>query len=135
MAQISPSYSVASLVTLVGVATPNPPNTGAAAPENFINLTSPGDCIFAIRAFLCHLAVLPYFWPAARFLRILKIGGDEPAGRSTWFFAFWSCRCGQSSDEEAQLNRCQDYNGEQPVDNKLLHRENSLLILLDRLSV
>ncbi len=54
VAQISPSGSFAPLVNLVGVATPNPPLTGAerrycgaAAPKNFINLPSPGDCIFA----------------------------------------------------------------------------------------
>jgi len=55
VAQISPSGSFAPLVNLVGVATPNPPMTGAerrccgaAAPKNLIIQPSPGDCIFAI---------------------------------------------------------------------------------------
>ncbi len=54
VAQILPSGSFAPQVNLVGVATPNPPMTGAKrrccgaiAPQNFINLPSPGDCIFA----------------------------------------------------------------------------------------
>ena len=55
VAQISPFGSFVSLVNLAGVATPDPPLTGArrrscgaAAPKNFINSPSPGDCIFAI---------------------------------------------------------------------------------------